>query len=47
MEANYKTTFPIVEQHIIEVHPEYCYKCRKCGKLYVNTKSLKNCKCCF
>ena len=33
-------------QHLINKHPEYCYKCPKgCNKLFVTIGESKKCKC--
>lgn len=42
---SYSIAKPGIIQHIINQHPEYCYKCSEdCGKLYCTKGEAKKCK---
>ena len=38
---NYNKCRPRMIEHIINEHPEYCYRCNKCPMLFTTKKDLK------
>lgn len=42
--SEYDNGYPILKQHLIEQHPEYCYRCEKCNVLHINKSDLISCK---
>jgi hypothetical protein len=37
---DYTIARPMMVEHIILTHPDYCYKCNKCNDLFVTKKEM-------